>query len=370
MPITLPNMAIPKLDISKIKNFVNRYLKSSPQKSAETESPRRVGLNIGRSSLTACEITWRDKQPVLERCIRKTIAADQPLPEQIKSLFTEAGFKSKRVSVSLKGQGVVIRFLSFPKMSRADFSSSIRYEAEKYLPFGIADVTLDYYMVETPSSPQEEGTMTVILAAARKTEVEKLIQTLQTAGLKPDLIDIDIRACVNAFQFANPDAKNHCVGVIDLGATDSSLGILDKGTLTFSRDIAFGGADLTEMIHRKSNISHEAAVEVQAKFDKTQTEQAAVIEEGLSRLFQEIKSSITYYYNQHQSATPLETIYISGGFSRLPSLTELLGKQLELPVKTWDVVAQLQLGDQMDKNLVSELNPYLPVCIGLAIRPR
>ena len=370
MPITLPNMAIPKLDTSKIKNLVSRYLKSSPQKPAETESPRRVGLNIGRSSLTACEIVWRDKQPVLERCARKTIVPDQPLPEQIKALFSEAGFKSKRVSVSLKGQGVVIRFLSFPKMSRADFSSSIRYEAEKYLPFSIADVTLDYYMVETPASSQEEGTMSVILAAARKTEVDKLIQTLQTAGLKPDLIDIDILACVNAFQFANPDAKNHCVGVLDLGATDSSLGILDKGTLTFSRDIAFGGTDLTEMIHRKSNISHEAAFELQAKFDKSQTEQAATIEEGLGRLFQEIKSSITYYYNQHQGATPLETIYISGGFSRLASLTELLEKQLELPVKTWDVTAQLKLGEQLDKNLVSELNPYLPVCVGLAIRPR
>lgn len=370
MSITLPNMAIPKIDTSKLKNLVSRYLKTSPQKPAETESPRRVGLNIGRSSLTACEIVWHDKQPVLERCARKTIVPDQPLADQIKNLFTEGGFKSKRVSVSLKGQGVVIRFLSFPKMSRADFSSSIRYEAEKYLPFAISDVTLDYYMVDTHTSSQEEEMMSVILTAARKTEVDKLIQTLQTAGLKPDLIDIDILACVNAFQFANPDAKNHCVGVLDLGATDSSLGILDKGTLTFSRDIAFGGADLTEMIHRKSNISHEAAFEVQAKLDKTQTEQAAVIEEGLGRLFQEIKSSITYYYNQHQGAAPLETIYISGGFSRLATLAELLEKQLELPVKTWDVTAQLKLGEHMDKNVVSELNSYLPVCVGLAIRPR
>ena len=370
MPITLPHMAIPKIDTNNIKNFVSRYLKFSPQKPAESEPLRRTGLNIGRSSLTACEIVWRENQPVLERCARKQIVPDQPLADQIKNFFSEAGFKSKRVSISLKGQGVVIRFLSFPKMSRSDFSSSIRYEAEKYLPFSLSDVIFDYHMVETPVSSQEEGTMSVILTAARKTEIERLIQTLQTAGLKPDLIDIDILACVNAFQFANPDAKNHCVGLIDLGATDSSFGILNKGTLTFSRDIAFGGADLTEMIHRKSNISHEAAFELQAKLDKSQADQAASIEEGLGRLFQEIKSSITYYYNQHQGAAPLETIYISGGFSQLATLSDLLEKQLELPVKTWNAVAQIKLGEQIDKNLVNELNPYLPVCIGLAIRPR
>ncbi len=370
MPITLPNMTTPKIDLSNLKNLVSRFIKLNPKKPIESEPLRRTGLNIGRTSLTACEIAWRENQPVLERCVWKQIVSDQPLADQIKNLFTESGFKSKRVSVSLKGQGVVIRFLSFPKMSRADFSSSIRYEAEKYLPFALTDVTLDYYMVDTPTSSQEEGTMSVILAAARKTEVERLIQTLQAAGLKPDLIDIDILACVNAFQFANPDAKNHCVGLIDFGAMDSSFGILDKGTLTFSRDIAFGGSDLTEMIHRKSNISHEAAVEVQTKLDKTQVEKTAIIEEGLGRLFQEIKSSITYYYNQHQGATPLETIYISGGFSRLAILTELLEKQLELPVKTWNAVAQMKLGEQINEDSLKELNPYLPVCIGLAIRTR
>lgn len=363
-------MPTPKLDISSLRNLVNRFVALNSKKPSPSEPVRRIGLNIGHSNLIACEVTWQDNKPILERCARRQIIQDQPLPEQIKGLLSETGFKSKRVSVSLKGQGVVVRFLSFPKMSRADFASSIRYEAEKYLPFSLPEVIFDYHIIDTPQASEDGATMSVILVAARKTEVEHLIQTLQTAGLKPDLIDVDILACANAFQHANPDAKNHCVGLIDFGAADSSLGILDKGSLVFSRDIAFGGTDLTEMIHRKSNIPHEAALEVQLKINPNETDKASVIEEGLSRLFQETKSSITYYHNQHHGAAALEAIYISGGFSQLGILPKLLAQQLEIPIKTWNSTDQMIIGEQVDENLLNELIPYLPVSIGLALRPK
>lgn len=365
-------MAIPKLDISNLRALVNQLIKLNPKKPAVSEPIRRIGLNIGRSNLVASEISWRENQPVLERCARRQLLPDRSLAEQVKSFFSEIGFKSKQASVSVKGQGVVIRFLSFPKMSRADFASSIRYEAEKYLPFSLSEVVFDYQiMSEAGAQSNEDGaTMSVVLVAARKTEIERLIQTVQSAGLKPDLIDIDILACANAFQHANPDAKNHCVGLIDLGATDSSLGILDKGMLVFSRDIAFAGADLTEAIHRKLNIPQKEAFEMQLKIDPNETSKTAALEEGLGRLFQEVKSSITYYYNQHQTEAPLETIYISGGFSQLVILPKLLEKQLEIPVKTWNPTDQMTIGEGIDKNSLSELIPYLPISIGLAIRPR
>ncbi len=365
-------MAMPKIDINRLRNLVNQFVKLNSKKPVESELFRTLGLNVGRFNLVASEIIWRENRPVLERCARKQIVQDQPLADQIKNFFAENGFKSKRVSVSLKGQGVVIRFLSFPKMSRADFASSIRYEAEKYLPFSLSEVIFDYQIINEASAQSNENgaTMPVILVAARKTEVERLIQMVQAAGLKPDLIDVDMLACTNAFQHANPDAKNHCVALLDLGATDSGFGIVDKGTLVFSRDIAFGGTDLTEMIHRKLNVSHEQAFEMQLKLDLNQTDKAAIIEEGLARLFQETKSSITYYYNQRQTEVALETLYISGGLSQLSVLPKLLEQHLELPVKIWNPMDQMTIGDEIDKNSLKELIPYLPVSIGLAIRPR
>lgn len=363
-------MALPKFDIKTLTDQIRHFIGFS-KKTASAKATRRIGLDIGHSHLVASELVWNENEkPVLERIGSKPIVSDQPLVNQIKTFYEESGFKSKLVNTSVKGQGVVIRFLSFPKMSRSEFASSIRYEAEKYLPFSLAEVEYDYHIVSQSTFKQNEDgtTMPVILVAARKTEVQSLIQTLQAAGLKINLIDMDMLACSNAFQQSNPVAKEHCVALIDFGAVDSSLAIIDKGTLVFSRDIAFGGNDLTELIHRKLNISLEEAFQTQMNVDAKDTEKVTLIEEGLGRLFQEIKSSITYYYNQHNTQNSLETIYISGGFSQLNLLPQLLEQQLSLPVSTWNPTDQLIVGDTVDRNALAKLVPYLPVSIGLALR--
>ncbi len=369
--MAMPKIDFKKLNIGQLKSSLQQLSHLNSPKNTESEVHRTIGLNIGRANLIAVEVAWHDKQPVLERLGRIQIAQGQNLSDQIKHFFTQMGFKSRRVSVSLKGQGVVVRFLSFPKMSRADFSSSIRYEAEKYLPFSLSEVNFDYQILnEINNSSGEAATMNIILVAARKTEVDHLLQVLQGAGLKPDLIDVDILACANAFVQSTPEIKEQCVGILDLGAIDSSFGIVDKGSLVFSRDIAFGGADLTEAIHRKLNVSPEEAFNLQAKLDVNAAEKIAVITEGISRLFQEIKSSITYYYNQRQTEIPLDAIYLSGGFSQLSILPKLLQAQVEVPIKTWNPTSQMKIGEEVDKKVLTELIPYLPVSIGLAIRPR
>ncbi len=361
------------IQIEKLSQLFTKYLPLlTGKKPSETSIQRLVGLNIGRASIVACEISSKGNQLTLERCLRKEIVKDKALAVQLRGLFEEAKFQTTKVNVSLKGQGVIVRFLSFPKMSRADFASSIQFEAEKYLPFSLADVILDYHMIEgsTAGSSEEGSNMPVILVAARKTEVDKLLNVAKEVGFKLNAIDVDIFAYANAFERASPEAKTHSVGLVDFGAVDTTLGIFNKGTLVFSRDIAFGGNDLTEMIKRKLNVSPEEAYKIQHDPNLNSPEQIAGVEEGLDRLFQELKSSLNYYYNQHQSAEPIETIYISGGFSQSTILSASLEKRMEVPVKKWDPTAGLMVSETVNQTSLKELLPYLPVSIGLAIRPK
>ena len=358
------------LPIEKVLGNFKRLAHLFPAKPPELQVTRRIGLNIGKSNLVASEIRIEEGKHFLERCVRKPIQEEKPLAAQVKDFLRESGFQSKEVSVSLKGQGVVVRFLSFPKMSRTDFASSIQFEAEKYLPFNVADVFLDYHMVDSTSgSAKDANLMDVVLVAARKSEVDRLLHLAKEIGFKLRAIDVDIFACANAFESTEPSAKSAAVALVDFGAGDTTLGILDKGTLRFSRDIAFGGNDLTEFIRRKLNMTREDAVKLQINLSSAPADQVAVVEEGLGRLFQELRSSITYYYNQHENATPIETLYISGGFSQLSVLPGMLEKQIETPVKKWDPTTTLTVADTITPDAIRELLPYLPVSIGLAIRP-
>ncbi|OGW86347.1 MAG: hypothetical protein A3A81_07685 [Omnitrophica bacterium RIFCSPLOWO2_01_FULL_45_10b] len=364
-------MAIRIPNLSKLASIeVSSFFKKTPPK---TQGERKVGLNIGHGAITACEVSFgAQHQLILEQCARKEIVKDKPIASQLKDFLHESKFQSKQVNMSLKGHGVVVRFLSFPKMNRSDFASSIQFEAEKYLPFSLSEVVLDYQIIEDIAVPPKTdlNTMKVILVAARKTEIDKLVNLAQEIGFKLNVIDVDVFAYVNAFEHSNPEVKNQSVALIDFGAGDTTLAVVDKGALVFSRDIAFGGDDLTEMIHRKLNVPVEEALKIQLDQNLSQPEHKIAVEEGLSRLFQELRSSLNFYYNQNQTATPVETIYVSGGLSQLGVLLELLEKQIETPIKKWDPTSQFTLGEKVSRETLDPLTPYLPVCIGLAIRSK
>ncbi len=361
------------IQIQRLPQLIAKYLPAlSAKKVTEVTAKRTIGLNIGRANLVACEVSSQDGKLTMERCGRRQLIKEKPLAPQVKGFFQEVKFQPANVNVSLKGQGVVVRFLSFPRMSRSDFASSIQFEAEKYLPFSLADVVLDYHIIDEGRTASAEGgnNMQVILVAARKTEVDKMLNLAKEVGFKLNAVDVDIFAYANAFEHANPDAKTHSVGLVDFGAVDTTLGIFDKGMLVFSRDVAFGGGDLTELIKRKLDVSVEDAYKIQYEPHLSQPNQIAAVEEGLERLFQELRSSMNYYYNQHQNATPIETIYIAGGFSQLSILPELLEKRMEMPVKKWDPTSKLTVGGMLTPETLKELTPHLPVCVGLAIRSK
>ena len=372
MAIQIPKLP---LELSKLSEFLAKHVPSSlfpARKTVETKGKRRIGLNIGHANIVACEMLSQEGKLILESCICKQVSKEKPISEQLKALFQEAKFQSKEVNVSLKGPGVVVRFLSFPRMNRLDFASSIQFEAEKYLPFSLSEVVLDYHILSAAegATGEDANTMGVILVAARKTEVNKLVDIAKDAGIGLNAIDVDIFAYVNAFEYTIPDAKTRSIALLDFGAGDTTLGILDKGELTFSRDIAFGGNDLTEMIRRKLNVPIEEASRVQHDPKLNHPDRVAAVKEGLGRLFQEIRSSINYYYSQHQNATPVEAAYISGGLSQLSALPEILAQQIEIPVKNWDPVSNLKVSETVNSEILKELLPYLPVSVGLAIRDK
>jgi type IV pilus assembly protein PilM len=352
----------------KINASVQQLLGRKPKASFQPV----IGLNIGRANMVASEVSAQKDGFVLVRCARTEIREGAPLTDQLKEFLEQNAFSAKRANVSLKGQGIVIRFLAFPKMSPADFASSIQFEAEKYLPFSLSEVVLDYHIISegTRSKQGDTATMDVILVAARRTEVEKLASTVKAAGLELNAIDVDSFACTNAFERANPDMIQHTVGLIDLGALDTTLIIFDKGRLIFTRDIAFGGRDVTDSIRQKLNVSREEALQIQEASELKSPEHEAAVHEALERLFQELKLSLNYYYNQRQNPERIESLYISGGFSQLSILPGLLQNRVEVPVHSWDSTNQMALSDAVSQESVNLLKPYLPVSIGLAVRTK
>lgn len=346
-------------------------LASHLQKKDSTEAVKQaiVGLDIGRAYLNIAQILKNDNSFLLQKYAHHQILPNIPLPAQLKNMFQESQITEKKVRVSLKGQGVILRFIPFPRMTRAEFESAIQYEAEKYLPFAISEVVLDFHIIEDSKNNSNAGkTMDVILVAARKQEVLKLIKTVQEAELEVESIDVDAIAFTNTFAFAKQEAKEKVFALIDFGAKDVNLNIMDRGTLRFSRDITFGGYDITQFLKRRLQIDDQKAVSIQGGAMLDKPEYAAALRESFSALIQEIKLSINYFYAQHAEVDALAGIYVSGGLAKVELLKQTISQEVKLPVLEWDPIESFQIAPEIDKKELEKHKLYLPVCIGVALK--
>lgn len=347
-------------------------IRSQLQKNTAGESQNKVsvGLDIGRAYLTAIQVSQAGDRYTLERWAHQPTEQNTPLSSQIKKLFSEAQITEKKVRVSVKGQGVILRFIPFPRMARDEFQSSIQYEAEKYLPFAISEVVLDFHILETPKAKGGESSkmMDVLLVAARKQEIMRLIKILQEADLRLELVDVDAIAFSNAFVFSVKEAADKVSVLIDFGARDANINIMDRGQLRFSRDLTFGGYDITQHLKRKLQIDDAAAVAIQTEPEKAKADQLQCLEQSLESLIHEIKTSLSFYYGQHADAEHAASIYVSGGLAKMDLLRKTIQHEMNMPVLLWNPLAPLALAETIKKESANEQAAYLPVSMGLALR--
>ena len=70
-------------------------------------------------------------------------------------------------------------------MTGQELAESIYWEAEQYIPFDIQDVNLDYEVL-TPAGVDNQGTMDVLLVAAKKDKIGDYTSVITQAGRTPD----------------------------------------------------------------------------------------------------------------------------------------------------------------------------------------
>ncbi len=342
------------------------------RKANEKEEPKErvsVGLDIGSVTMAVSQLADRNGKLVLDKAGVVGLKPGESVSSQIKSLFAQLQITEKRVNVSLKGHGIILRFISFPRMTRSEFESAIQYEAEKYIPFSISEVAIDFHFLESQTAQAASSkTMDVLLVAVRKQEVMKLVKLLQEAELQPAVIDVDAIAVTNDLLHSVDQIADKIVVAIDIGAKDTNINIIDKGILRFSRDIAFGCQDIRNYLMKKMEISEAAANEIVLNQSNSKSEHEDALRQSVTSLIQEIKVSMTYYQNQHQDLPLPSAIYMCGGGAQIPALRQALQQEANLNIVLWNPTEKLEIGSEVNRQDVSKHYPFLSVSVGLALR--
>lgn len=284
----------------------------------------------------------------------------------------------RTTAFSVSGNSVIVRYVKFPKMSKDDLSKMILIEAEPYIPFSIAEVNLGFQIL---GDVVEEGQKKIetILVAAKKELIQGRIEVVQQAGLAPTVIDVDAFSLENAYEINRNPATRETVLLVHMGASVTTMTIIENGVSKVVRDVFIAGNTLTKAVQRNFQCDVKQAEEMKARsylLVTPQEREKAMAEEQkealqlstvmlpvVKDLLAEVQRSLDFYLSQG-SDRQVGRVLLSGGSCRLGNLVNYFSQELRLPVEVFDPFSKVEGA----KAVAPELRPLFAVAVGLALR--
>ncbi|MBU9888708.1 MAG: pilus assembly protein PilM [Candidatus Omnitrophica bacterium] len=330
--------------------------------------PRITVCDIGRSKTVLLELLKNSDHLFINRfeIIHNSFQEQKP-SLVLKPYFDGKRFQRERIRVALKGHGVVIRFIRFPKMKFEDLASALKYEAEQYIPFELSDVVFDFAVVEDHIKTDEGEKMEVMLAVIKRQQLESTLEIFRNMECQLAVVDVDVLTAMAALEYFHPEDFSGHIAILDLGTEISTLGVVRDGKPRFIRGISYGSYDLQKRLKTRSNLSDEM---IRLFFEKNtvptpEAEQALV--ESLEGLIGDLRVSFDYYYDQTPNVKPIDKLYLCGGASQPPVL-KALSAGLQIPVCCMDVMKKVRFAPEVDESQFKAALPLLPVALGLGVR--
>ncbi|OGX12983.1 MAG: hypothetical protein A2351_04010 [Omnitrophica bacterium RIFOXYB12_FULL_50_7] len=299
--------------------------------------------------------------------IIKNASLDQKPALVLKPFLDGKKFRKEGVRVALKGHGVVIRYIRFPKMKTEDLRSAMKYEAEKYIPFELNDVVLDFGVVEESFKTDDGEKMEVMLVVIKRQELEPTLEIFRNLECRLSVVDVHILSAMAALEYFHPEDFAGHVGLLDLGAEISTLGIVRDGKPRFVRDISYGTFDLHKRLKTRSNLLDEKIEKLFEKHEAPTPDEMQTITESLAGLIGDLRVSFDYYHDQSGQSKPVTKIFLCGGVSH-PLVLKALSEGLQIPVVSMDILPKLKWAPDVDPELLKIHAALLPVPLGLGLR--
>jgi type IV pilus assembly protein PilM len=269
--------------------------------------------------------------------------------DTIKDLLTKNRIKSKNVVAAVSGNGVIIKPITVSKMPADDLDELIKFEAEQYIPFDLSEVNIDVEILEDANP--DPGNMDVLLVAARKEIVNEQLNILQQAKLKLVVMDVGIFALANTFAVNYEDYHSQTVALVNVGASSTSIIILNDGNCLFTREISGSGGDDDE--------------EVDAVIPQETQDILQGVSEGLAV---NIQKSLDFFVSNSAGAN-IDQIYVSGGAAQTAGLVRAIEEQTGIPSSLLDPLQNIEVSERdFKEDYLVHTAPQYAIAIGLAMR--
>jgi type IV pilus assembly protein PilM len=337
-----------------------------------------VGLDIGSSTIKAVELK-RSRgaielahlgiEPLSTDVVVDSMIMDSPsVSSAIAKIFSENGIKGRAVATSVSGHSVIVKRITVPNMTEQELADRIEMEAAQNIPFDINDVSIDYQVLsEDMDAPQME----VLLVAVKKDKILNYTNVLSMAGKTPEVVDIDVFALQNCYEYNYQPAPGATVALLNLGASVMNINIVKGNMPLFTRDVSVGGHQYTDSLQKELDLSFEDAEGFklgQKVGTVSEDAKAPILQQVTELIVLEIQKTFDFF-RATSAGEHIEKLYLAGGSAPVPGLMEALRREFSLPIELLNPFQRIEYPEGTPAAALIEQNPgQMAVAVGLALR--
>jgi len=338
-----------------------------------------IGLDISSTYVKLLELSLQGERYRVESygveplpqnaVVEKNIADVEGVGEAITRLIAKAKPKTKNVAVAVSGSAVITKTIEMDaSLSDDERESQIRLEADQYIPYPLEEISLDFEVVG-PSTTNPER-VSVLLAASRTENIELRTDALVIAGLNAKVVDVEIYAMERAFSLlvdSLPCGHEGTVAIIDIGASMTTLSVINDGKIIYTREQMFGGKQLTEEIQRRYGLSFEEAGRLKKEGGLPDDYEVEVLRPFKEAVVQQVTRSLQFFFSSSQY-NDVDHILLAGGTSSINGLADVVQEKLGTAVSIANPFVHMSFAPQINAAAISNDAPSLMIACGLALR--
>ena len=281
------------------------------------------------------------------------------LADTLREMFRDSKL-DKRVRIGVANQRTVLRTLELPPLTdRKELATAVRFQAEDQVPMPLDNAVLDFHalgVIDTPAGPRQR----VIVVAAQRDMVERLIAAVRAAGLRPEGVDLSAFALIRSLHRADEDHAGRVLYLNVGGLTNMAIA---EGTVCrFTRVIGGGLESMAADIAERNSIKLTEARELLAAVDLDAPTLAAptlytdaaeqqsqspdpvpaapqkptidvrpVLSSGVREIAGEVRNSLDFHRSQ-DGGGEVSSIVLSGSALQISGFARALQSELRVPL--------------------------------------
>ncbi len=340
---------------------------------------RTVGVEIGTSGIRAIELSIGAQYPALitygqmplppKAVVDGEIVNRTAVVEQLKYLWSESDFSTKRVTVGVAGLRAIIRDIEIGNVPEKELEDVIKFQGQEIIPFPAEQAILSSRLIGDITKSDGAIAKKVLIAAAHRGLVEPMLSVLVDAGLDPIAVNLSALAIIRAATIGL-DPIQGAEAIVSIGAGLTVVVVHENGVPKFVRTIGQGGDNVTEAIAASLDSPFEDAERLKWNLTLPGPQYATALNVAIqttTSLVNEVKNSVDYFDNQ-SSDTKIQRVIVTGGGSLLEGLLARIQQPLRVPVVMARPLAGIDTsGYAMVPEDLAKLEPTLTTVLGLAL---